>query len=54
MKGESQIYYQLVRWCGKVAEGKNNMLVLNAVRNNGAARAANSLGLLGNPSRSEI
>ncbi len=33
MKGELQDYYQPVRRCGKVDEGKNKMLVLNAVRN---------------------
>ncbi|MBC3795365.1 IS110 family transposase [Spirosoma utsteinense] len=33
MKGELQDYYQPVRRCGKVKEGKNKMLVLNAVRN---------------------
>ena len=30
-KGELQDYYQPVRRCGKVKEGKNKMLVLNAV-----------------------
>ena len=34
-KGELQDYYQ-----PKVKEGKNKMLVLNAVRNNGTAHAA--------------
>lgn len=33
VKGELQDYYQPVRRCGKVKEGKNRMLVLNAVRN---------------------
>ena len=33
LKGELQDYYQPVRRCGKVAEGKNKMLILNAVRN---------------------
>lgn len=33
MKGELQTYYQPVRRCGKVGQGKNKMLVLNAVRN---------------------
>lgn len=33
VKGELQDYYQPVRRCGKVKEGKNKMLVLNAVRN---------------------
>ena len=37
MKGDLQDYY--VR---KLGEGKHTMLVLNAVRNNGAARAADS------------
>ena len=32
-QGELQDYYQPVRRCGKVAEGKNKMLVLNAIRN---------------------
>lgn len=32
-KGELQDYYQPVRRCGKVKEGKNKMLILNAVRN---------------------
>lgn len=33
VKGELQDYYQPVRRCGKVNEGKNKMSVLNAVRN---------------------
>lgn len=33
VKGELQNYYQPVRPCGKVKEGKNKMSVLNAVRN---------------------
>ena len=32
-RGELQDYYQPVRRCGKVKEGKNKMLVLNADRN---------------------
>ena len=42
MKGELQVYYQR-----KVGQGKNRMLVLNAVRNNRTADAAYSSGLLG-------
>ena len=42
VKGDLQDYY--VR---KLGEGKHTMLVLNAVRNNGAARAADSPGLRG-------
>ena len=49
MKGELQDYYTR-----KVGEGKNKMLVLNAVRNNGAARAAHPSGLLGGTSRQKI
>lgn len=46
VKGELRDYY-----LRKVAEGKNKMLVLNAVRNNGTAHAANPSGLLsGSPS----
>lgn len=33
IKGDLQDYYQPVRRCGKLKEGKNKMLVLNAVRN---------------------
>ena len=44
-KGELQDYYQR-----KVKEGKNKMLVLNAVRNNGAARAAHPSGVRGGSS----
>lgn len=33
VKGELRVYYLPVRRCGKVAEGKNKMLILNAVRN---------------------
>lgn len=33
MKGKLQGYYQPVRRCGKVSEGNNKMLALNAVRN---------------------
>ena len=49
MKGELQDYYTR-----KVGEGKNKMLVLNAVRNNGAARAADSSGLLSSSPPAEI
>ena len=49
MKGELRDYYTR-----KVGEGKNKMLVLNAVRNNGAARAADPPGLLGGTSWQEI
>ena len=41
-EGELRTYYQPVRRCGKVAEGKNKMLVLNAIRNNRTADAAHS------------
>ena len=40
--GELQEYYQR-----KVAQGKNKILVINALRNNGAARAAHPSGLCG-------
>ncbi|GAB3777503.1 hypothetical protein GCM10028818_24760 [Spirosoma horti] len=40
VKGELQDYYHR-----KLREGKHTMLALNAVRNNGAARAADSSGL---------
>ena len=54
MKGELQDYYTR-----KVGEGKNKIgppmrLVLNAVRNNGAARAADSSGLLSGSPPAEI
>ena len=49
MKGELQVYYQR-----KVTEGKNKMLVLNAVRNNGTAHAAHSSSLLSGPPGAEI
>jgi hypothetical protein len=40
VKGELQDYYQR-----KVNEGKNKMLVINALRNNGTAHAAHPSGL---------
>ncbi|WP_262893395.1 hypothetical protein [Spirosoma profusum] len=40
VKGDLQEYY-----LRKIGEGKHTMLVLNAVRNNGAARAADPPGL---------
>lgn len=49
MKGELQDYYQR-----KVAEGKNKMLVLNAVRNNGTAHAACSSSLFRGASTAKI
>ncbi|MFN8347867.1 MAG: transposase [Spirosomataceae bacterium] len=48
-KGELQDYY----W-RKVKEGKNKMLVLNAVRNNGTAHAAHPSGLRGGGTRRKI
>ena len=49
MKGELQDYYQR-----KVGEGKNKMLVLNAVRNNRTADAADSSSLFGSSPPAEI
>lgn len=49
VKGELQDYYKR-----KVGEGKNKMLVLNAVRNNGTAHAANSSNLLSSASTTKI
>ena len=51
VQGDFQDYYQPVRRCGKFSEGKHTMLVLNAVCNNGAARAAHPPGLRNNTSR---
>ena len=45
MKGDLQDYYQRKLGEGKHTIGPPMRLVLNAVRNNGAARAADSPGL---------
>ena len=46
LKNKLEEYY----YVRKLGEGKHTMLVLNAVRNNGAARAADSPGLRGGSS----